>query len=244
MIAGLSHRLRARLLTGALLLVLIGLQVQLARQIGAGDLPFRGLDAAPTYPAALASALGDGQFFYRSAGLRLQHVGSLDGRMIPLRDIDYQILSDWFFLLDDFDPQADTIPTMAAYLYSGTQDSRELHHLVSYLDAHGRRDPKRKWRWLANAVHLAHYREGDSARAMEIARYLAALPYDIPAWARQLELFILADMGETEAAIAIVQGILASDADIPEHERRWMEFYIRLLQERGDSRTSLPGPRR
>lgn len=220
-------RAQTRLLLGLMLLALIGAQSWLARQISYYDLPWGGLEEPPGAAEALARGLGDGQFFFRSATLRLQHVGQMDGRMIPWREIDYDDVAGWFALLDRFDTRADIVPAMAAFLYSSTQDDADIPLLVDYLVAHGSRDPARKWRWLATAVHLARHRAGDIDRALEIARLLTAIEAEIPLWARQMEVFVLTGMGEREAARALLVSILQTDASLPDYERRWIETYIR-----------------
>ena len=63
-------------------------------------------------------------------------------------------------------------------------------------------DPNRRWPWLAHAALLAKHRLRDcrlrDAKAAAIDRHTTAV--DVPLWARQMEIFILEDMNELEAA--------------------------------------------
>ena len=73
-------------------------------------------------------------------------------------------------------------------------------------------DPNRRWPWLAHAALLAKHRLKDLPLAR---RYAAAIDrhttaVDVPLWARQMEIFILEDMNELEAARIMLGGLLAS----------------------------------
>jgi hypothetical protein len=73
-------------------------------------------------------------------------------------------------------------------------------------------DPNRRWPWLAHAALLAKHRLHDLPLAR---RYAAAIDRhttspDVPLWARQMEIFILEDMNELEAARIMLGGLLAS----------------------------------
>jgi hypothetical protein len=73
-------------------------------------------------------------------------------------------------------------------------------------------DPDRRWPWLAHAALVAKHRLKDLALAR---RYAQAIDRhtragDVPLWARQMEIFILEDMGELEAAKIMLGGLLES----------------------------------
>lgn len=164
---------------------------------------------APTQGAAERMTLGDPQMAYRMIGLMLQNLGSSGGRSFALRDYNYQNLGPWFFLEDRLDPRSDYIPALAAYYYGATQNIADLTPVIDYLAMVGQKPQANKWRWLAQAVYLARFRQGDLNRALDLAQILAALPReDMPLWARQMPAFILNAKGEKEAAYAMLMGVL------------------------------------
>ena len=216
---------RRAALTGALL-ALLAAQVAVSEQVKAIAPQTYVLPEPPTAVSAALESLGDPEFLFRVNALRVQHAGNLDGRLIPLKDLDYEKLGAWFVTLDRLDPVADVVPTMAAYLFSGTQRPEDTRYLVDYLEQHGKRDPAGKWRWLAQAVYIARYKLKDLGRAREIAKFLAEAPNpEIMDWARSLHIFVLLDLGEKEAARAILEQML-TDPRLPESERRWTEYYL------------------
>ena len=73
-------------------------------------------------------------------------------------------------------------------------------------------DPDRRWPSLAHAALIAKHRLNDLPLAR---RYAAAIERytrspDVPLWARQMEIFILEDMNELEAARILLGGLLES----------------------------------
>jgi hypothetical protein len=180
-------------------------------------------------PAAFAPllTLGDGQLFYRAGGLGLQNLGDGGGVITPLAAYDYQRLDRWFRLLDRLDPLAHYVPTLAGWYFGQTSRPADLRRIVVYLTAIGARDPARNWRWLAQAVYLARHRLHDVPLALGIARHLAGLAgTQAPLWVRQMPAFVLAEVGEREAARDLLQTILATDPNLAADERLFMRRLI------------------
>jgi hypothetical protein len=77
----------------------------------------------------------------------------------------------------------------------------------SFLD-----DPDRRWPWLAHAALIAKHRLKDLPLALRYARAVQqhATDANVPAWARQMEIFILEDMNELQAARTMIATLLES----------------------------------
>jgi hypothetical protein len=96
------------------------------------------------------------------------------------------------------------------------------------------RDPDRRWPWLAHAALLAKHRLKDLALAR---RYAAAVDRhttapDVPLWAKQMEIFILEDMDELEAAKIMLGGLLESGAIRDPAEARFLAERLKALEAR------------
>jgi hypothetical protein len=186
-----------------------------------------GVPPPPPLLTAPALALGDPQLFYRAAAFALQNMGDGGGRVTPLADYDYARLGDWLDLLDRLDPEARYAPTLAAYYFGQTPDPDGLRRIVAYLSRVGARDPARNWRWLTHAAYLARHRLRDLPLALAIARNLAGLsPDEVPLWVRQMPAFVLAEVGEREAARDLMATILATDANLSPDEVAVIERFI------------------
>ena len=194
------------------------------------------LGEAPALATVDLVSLGDRQAFYRVQALALQNAGDLDGRVTPLRDMDFPRLIGWFELMDRLDHRASAVITLAAYFYGQTTVKADAVLIARYLRRHALAEPATKWRFLAHAVYLARYRGDDPLLALEIARDLAALDVpDLPPWTRQMQAFILADVGDREAARDVMRVILETDTTLQAEERHFIEQFLRLrLGDGGD----------
>ena len=93
-------------------------------------------------------------------------------------------------------------------------------------------DPDHRWQWLAHAALLAKHRLHDLPLAR---RYAAAIDRsarspDVPLWARQMEIFILEDMNEFEAARIMLGGLLASGQIRDPAEARFLAQRLKDLE--------------
>ncbi len=214
---------------GALAAVLITLGLQAAfwsqtRHIQAG---WEGVPPAPSSRVAKALALGDGEFLYRAATFVLQNMGDEGNRVTPLKDYDYQRLGQWFYLLDQFNPQSEFLPVLVGYYFSQSQNPDDARIVISFLAHIAIRDPDRNWRWMAHAIYLARHRVKDMNLALSLAYRMAAMRSpEIPVWAQQMPAFVLIDIGEKEAARDLMEAIMDSQKDLDPAERNFMRNFI------------------
>ena len=223
-----SRRVRIR----ALLVLLLAVMAQQALWWNTRVLFPRGdvLAAPPSVAEVAVLSLSDPQFFFRQRTMDLQVAGDLGGRVTPLTDYDYALLYRWWKLLDAVDSRSNYTTTLAGYFYSQTLRTEDVRYVIAYLREHTRQDPGRNWRWLAHAAWLARHKVNDMKLALDVAEELAALDVpDIPIWTKQLRAFVLAEVGDREAARDLIRAILGSDAKIPKEERFFMQ---RFLEER------------
>jgi hypothetical protein len=168
----------------------------------------------PSKAGARALGLGDSQFAYRATGIMLQNIGNTAAHYEPLKDYDYGKVGQWLFLADDLDPRSDFVPNLAAYYFSATQNPKQLPPIVDYLALAGSRDngTGEKWRWLAQAVYLARWREGDMKRSLELAQELAAkYRPGRPLWIKQMPVFVMTAAGDKKSAYQLMLAILKEE---------------------------------
>ena len=214
---------------GALVAVLLALGLQTifwwqTREMRAG---WEGVPPAPSKQVAKALALGDGQFLYRATAFVLQNMGDEGGQVTPFKDYDYQRLGQWFSLLDQFDPISEYLPVLVGYYYSQSQNTEDVRVVISFLAHIAIRDPDRNWRWLAHAIYLARHRVKDMNLALSLAYRMAAFDSpEIPIWAKQMPAFVLAEVGEKEAARDLMEAILDNQTDLDAAEIDFMRNFI------------------
>ena len=183
---------------------------------------------APGQAGALVMSLGDAQFSFRTINIMLQNLGNIGGRWQKLEDYNYQRLGEWFFLADELDPKSNYTPLLAGYYFSATKKPEDLTPVIEYLARAGEHPQPEKWRWLAQAVYLARFKQNDLAKASTLADQLSAEWHEgRPLWMKQMKAFILADAGSREAAYDLMMGILKEDIDnLRPEEINFMTDYI------------------
>lgn len=202
---------RRRLLSTAVLIAAIGIQSWTHYQFVDVHAEPTPLPAAPTLAAARIATLGDPIAAAKLGVLWLQSHDNQPGMSVPFRSMDYAQLKRWLKLLLDLDPHAQYPLLAAARIYTEVPDIEKQRLMMEFVYSEFARDPQHRWPWLAHIAVLAKHRLKDQALALKYARALADTPSNItiPSWARQAEIFLLADQGEFESARVLVGGLLA-----------------------------------
>lgn len=182
----------------------------------------------PSHISAALFTLGDRQFAYRVYGLLIQNLGDAGGNARPFHEYDYNRLTQWFWLEDSLDPDANFIPALAAFYFSANQDKEAIDPLIDYLAEVGKRPGPQKWRWLAQGVYLARFVQHDYEKALRMANELAALDYPhMPTWTNQMPAFVMMQQGDKEGAYQIMLNVLGSEVkNLQPAEVNFMRDYI------------------
>lgn len=189
------------------------------------------LRAPPPYAVIRALAWGDPIVFAKMTMLWLQAFDTQAGTQIPLRSLDYAHVIAWLRVPLALDPKAQYPLLAASRFYAEVPDATRSRRMLEFVAAEFAQDPARRWPWLAHAVYLARHRLHDAALALRYARLLAkSTASEIPDWARQLEVFVLEDMGEIEAVKILLGALLASGKIRDPHERWFLSQRLHDLE--------------
>ena len=200
-----------------------------ARAPAAEDLP------PPPRPAILrAAALGETAAFSRLAMVYLQAFDLSSDNATPYRNLDYSRLVGWLRAIRDVDPRSDYALFSAARIYAENPDPARSRLALEFVHESFLQDPDRRWPWLAHAALLAKHRLRDLALARRYAADVARLSHDprLPDWARQMEIFVLEDMNELDAARVLLGAMLEGGRIRDPAERRFLEQHLRDLESR------------
>lgn len=190
----------------------------------------RDLSAPPPAIILRAMSLGDPIFLGYFLLLRLQAFDNQPGLSIPFKDLDYAKVIEWLQVSLALDPVSQYPLLLAATVYAQVPDERKQRMMLDFVFRQFLIDPPRRWQWLAHASVMARHALHDLPLALQYAQALADHAGDaaIPSWARQMHIFLRADMGEHEAAKVLLGGLLASGTIQDPHE-------IAFLMQRLDS---------
>jgi hypothetical protein len=150
------------------------------------------------------------------------------------RSPDYRRLVAWLEAILELDPRSQYPLFSAARVYAETADPARSRIALDFVHRQFLRDPDRRWPWLAHAALLAKHRLGDLPLARTYARALEqhTRARDLPLWAKEMEIFILEDMNELEAARIMIAGLLQSGALHDPAEVRFLKQRLEELEAR------------
>lgn len=164
--------------------------------------------------------------------LYLQAFDNQPGISIPFRNLDYAHIASWLERILQLDPRGQYPLLMASQLYTQVPDETRQRQMLAFVHQHFFADPNRRWPWLAHAAIVAKHRLHDTPLALEYAEAIAryATGPEVPHWAQQMRIFILAEMGEAESAKILLGGLLASGTITDSHEIHFLTEQLRLLE--------------
>jgi len=192
------------------------------------------LPPAPTAGALRLASLGEPEAAARVFMLYLQAFDLGGTNSLPYRELDYERLIGWLRAILALDPRSEYPLFSAARLYAEVSDPGKSRRMLEFIHDEYLKDPNRRWQWLAHAALVAKHRLKDLALAR---RYAATLDRHttaghVPLWAKQMEIFILEDMGEVEAARIMLGGLLESGTVTDPAELRFLHERLRALEDR------------
>jgi hypothetical protein len=184
---------------------------------------------APTSVLKSAS-LGEPIALAQILTLYLQAFDNQPGISIPFKDLDYQRVILWLEAILGLDPHTEYPLLMAAQLYAQVPVADKQRQMFEFVHRKFLEDPNRRWRWLAHIAILAKHRLDDKPLALSYAEAITRNASAASSWARQMRIFILEDMGETQSAKVLLGGLLTSGEVSDEAEIRFLEQRLQLLE--------------
>lgn len=213
-------------------LLLVGLVLQGAWHGQQPPPEARARDLPPVMDESVARVLafGDEVAFARASMLWLQGFDNQPGISIPFAELDFDRVVQWLNLVADLDPRAQYPYLVATRVYGNVRDPQRQRLMLDFVHRKFLEAPHERWRWLAHASIVAKHQLKDLDLALRYASTLTehAAGHGIPAWARDMSVILLQEMGEVEAAKVLIGAMLESGDITDLYELR---FLIGRLQE-------------
>jgi hypothetical protein len=210
--------MRERPISAVPRLVLVGLALALGAQVAASiclGAPRAKAEDLPTAPAANALrlvALGEPVALAKLLMLWLQAFDFRTGTNVPYRDLDYARVEAWLDRILTLDRHGQYPLLSASRLYAEVPDPAKQRRMLEFVHRKYLEDPERRWPWLAHAAVIAKHRLKDLplARRYAVSLQQNTQSAEVPMWVTQMEVFILEDLDEVEAAKVLLGGLIAS----------------------------------
>lgn len=220
-------------LVGALLIVALALQLfwhslQPTPAARAAALP-----PAPEIAGLRAASFGEPITAAQMLLLYLQAFDNQPGISIPFRDLDYDRVAAWLDAALRLDPHSGYPLMMASQLYAQVPDAGKQRAMCEFVHARFIDAPDERWRWLAHCAIMAKHRLKDQALALRYAADITRRAGRASGWARQMQIFILEDMGETDSAKVLLGGLLATGEVTDASELHFLTERLKTLESAG-----------
>jgi len=194
-------------------LLALALGLQIASRLASPALQASAdLPPAPRAEALRLASFAEEPAAARLAMLYLQAFDYRANNRIPYQKLDYGRLIGWLDAILALDPRSDYPLFSAARIYAENPDPARSRQILEYVYRAFLDDPDRRWPWLAHGALLAKHRLHDLPLALRYAQAVERYTTNpnVPSWAKQMQIFILEDMNELEAARTMIIGLLES----------------------------------
>lgn len=225
-----------------LVLIVASLATQVAMKVrqGPASAEAEDLPVPPRVAALRIAAMGEPAALARIAMLYIQSFDYHGTNALPYRKLDYSRLIEWLRGIQSLDPLSKYPLFAASRIYAEVKDPARQRKMLEFIFEEFQQDPNRRWPALSHAALLAKHRLRDLPLALKYARAVDRMTTtrDVPLWARQMEVFILEDMNELDAARIMLGGLLAKGQVRDETERRYLERRLKSMEERASPQDS------
>jgi len=193
----------------------------------------------PVPPSKIESqlmGLGDSITIAKLFMLWLQAFDNQPGVSVPFKNLDYQRVINWLERILSLDPKGQYPLLAAGRIYGVVEDDERKRQMLEFISEQFLKDPNRRWPSMAHAVYVAKHRLKDYPLALEYAHTVAreVTVENIPVWVKQMEIYVLEDMGEIESAKILIGGLLESGAITDAHELQFLQDRLDRLEREND----------
>ncbi|NKB36385.1 MAG: hypothetical protein GKR93_04340 [Gammaproteobacteria bacterium] len=212
-------------LVSALLLLAITSQLTWHYHLPAPEAKASSMSLPPSQEVLQLMSLGDSVAFAKLMMLNLQAFDNQPGLSIPFKNLDYIKVVAWLERVARLDPLSQYPYLTAARVYAEVQDDDKRVLMLNFVRQGFLKDPERQWPAMAHAVFVAKHRIKDLDLALRYARDIRVhlKQSAVPSWVRQMELFVLEDLGDLESAQILLGGFLESGIIKDEKEYRFLK---------------------
>jgi hypothetical protein len=192
------------------------------------------LTAPPQSSLIRLASLDDSVTAAKSIMLWLQAFDNQPGVSIPLKDLDYDRVIEWMDLILQLDDRIKYPLLSAIRFYAEVNEPEKQRKMIQYISDKFIERPNERWPFMAHAVYIAKHRIKDVQLALKCAQILRqyAKGDNVPYWAKQMEIFVLEDMGELESAMVIIGGLLDSGELTDARQREFLGQRLKEIEQR------------
>jgi hypothetical protein len=200
------------------------------------------LPQPPTKMIAKLSALGDEKIYYALGLLWLQQYDRNNGQSLSYHTLNYHTLAQWLSLFTQLSPESEYPFVLAVRNYGAVFNTDKQNIMFDWVESQFPKAPLARWRWLAESIVQIKHHHKDHQRALKKANLLYEHTHslDIPYWAKDLKIILMADLNEREALKIFIAGLIESGVIKDENERAFLIQRFEALDQASQKPSSQP----
>ena len=216
------------------LALVLALQAVFATRLPRGWQALSSPGPAPSASSLALASLGETAAASYALLLYLQTFDAQAGLAVKIRTLDLAAVRAWLERSSELYPRSAYPLLLAARVYAEAAEPAQARALLDLVQRRFEQDPNARWPWLAHAVFVARHVLHDLPLAQGYARTLRlrATGEQVPRWARDAEIFLLADADELQAASALLGGLIDSGQVSDPAERNFLLGRLKELETR------------
>ena len=208
-------------------------QLYLSSSRSLASINIKTLPEPPSQIESQLIGLGDPIATSKIFMLWLQAFDNQPGVSVPFKNLDYRRVIDWLERILALDPKGQYPLLAAGRIYGVVSDDEKKRQMLEFISEQFSKDPNRRWPSMVHAIYVAKHRLKDYPLALKFAHAVArqVTANDIPPWVKQMEIYVLEDMGEIESAKILIGGLLESGAVTDAHEIQFLLGRLEKLEQ-------------
>ena len=208
-------------------------QLYLSSSRPLASINIRALPEPPSQIESQLFGLGDSIATSKIFMLWLQAFDNQPGVSVPFKNLNYRRVIDWLERILALDPKGQYPLLAAGRIYGVVADDEKKRQMLEFISEQFSKDPNRRWPSMVHAIYVAKHRLKDYPLALKFAHAVAqqVTANDIPPWVKQMEIYVLEDMGEIESAKILIGGLLESGAITDAHEIQFLLGRLEKLEQ-------------
>ncbi len=194
------------------------------------------LPGPPSQIESQLFGLGDSIAISKIFMLWLQAFDNQPGVSVPFKNLDYGRVINWLERILALDPKGQYPLLAAGRIYGEVTDEGKKRQMLAFIYEQFPKDPNRRWPSMTHAIYIAKHRIKDYPLALRFAHAVAqqVTANNVPSWVKQMEIYVLEDMGEIESAKILIGGLLESGAITDAHELQFLQDRLDRLERGND----------
>lgn len=183
------------------------------------------LPQAPAQATLQLLSLGEPVALSKLTLLYVQSFDDQPGVSAPFRRLDFERVQNWLALSLQLDPRGQYPLFLASRVYGEAGDPVKQRMMFNFVYREFFADPNRRWDALANAALMTRHRLMDLPKAELYAQAIRekATGAEVPDWAKQMDILMLADMQEYDRALKLLDELIASGQITDVHELQFLK---------------------